>query len=333
MDNKDDKKPDETTDAAQDAPADALSRTPDDLDEEKAQTAADHPGPVEMTKKLSPVQRIFRHINPYFLGFILLLIIAGAVAVVMYLNSKKEAPVPNIATQTLTATALKQLANTDSSIGGSSQTLTIQGNAVINGQTLARGKLDVAGALQSSGGITAPTLTIAGNTTLGATQLQSLQVKGKTIVAGDTTLNTLNVAGSSTFGGVMTAGQITVSTLIMSGNAQLTVPNHIRFSGPTPSRSVNTSALGGGGSASISGSDTSGTVNISTGNAPSSGCIVTLTFHQSYSNNPHVIISPIDSGASKVQYYVSRSPSGFSVCASNNPPAHSTFAYDYFVTN
>lgn len=336
MDEDSNKKPDEkdvsgSTDTSQDAPSDALSRTPDDLDEEKSRTA-EH-APAETVRKLSPLQRLFRHINPYFLAFILLLIIAGAVVIVMYLNSKKEPPTPNIATQTLTADALKQLANTDATIGGSSQTLTIQGNAVINGQTLTRGKLDVAGTLQTSGGITAPTLNVASNTSLGPTQAQSLQVKGSATITGDTTLRNLNVGGTSTFSGAITAGKLTVSSLILSGNAQLTVPNHIRFDGPTPSRSINSSALGGGGSASISGSDTSGTVDIRTGNNPGTGCMVTLNFHTPYSNNPHVIISPIDSGASKVQYYVSRSRTSFSICSSGNTPSHQSFAYDYFVTN
>lgn len=317
------------------APADALSRTPDDLEAEEAKQVADTPTGASLDdpgqKKLSPIKRFFRKANVYFLIFILLMVIAAAVTIVNYLNSQKTTPPPAISSQGLTEQALKQLANTDASVGNTSQTLTIQGNAIIAGQTLMRGNLNVAGNIQAGGSLQAPNLTISGTANLGTTQANSLQVAGATAVQGSTTLRDLSVAGTSTFSGAMTASQITATQLTLSGNAILRVPNHISFAGPSPSRTVNASVLGSGGSASINGSDTSGTVNISTGGGTVAGCFAQITFNQPFASQPHVLITPVGAAAGQTQFYVNRSASGFSICTASSAPTNQTFAFDYFV--
>lgn len=319
----------------QQAPADALSRTPDELEQEQAeQTAAKSASETANApneKKISPIKRFFRKVNIYFLFFALIVAIAGVVAVVNYLNSQKVEPEPDIANQALTENALKQLANSDATVGGAAQTLTIQGNAVIAGQTLMRGNLNVAGNFQTGGSIQGPNLTISGTANLGQTQINTLQVAQNTSIQGSTTLRDLNVSGTSSFGGAMTASQITVTRLILSGNAVLQVPNHISFTGPTPNRNITSGVLGGGGSASINGSDTSGTVNINTGNNPTAGCFVQITFAQRFNGQPRVIISPVGTGAGQTQYYVNRTNTGFSICTAAPAPANQTFAFDYFV--
>jgi cytoskeletal protein CcmA (bactofilin family) len=319
------------------APTDALSRTPEDLEEEadKASNEIDAASSAEeaTAKKLSPIKRILRKVNVYLLIFILLVVVGGSIALVNFLNSQKTPVVPDVASQQLSADALKQLANTDATVGNSSQTLTIQGNAIITGQTLTRGNLNVAGNLQTGGSITAPSLTISGNANLGATQINSVQIAQSLAVQGATTLADINVAGTSSFSGAMTASQITVTRLILSGNAALTIPNHIAFTGPSPSRSVNTAVLGNGGTMSVNGSDTSGTININTGSNTVAGCFAKITFQQAYTNQPHVIVSPIGSGAGQTQFYVDRNNTGFSICTYNAPPPNQTFGYDFFITN
>ena len=317
----------------QQAPADALSRTPDDLQKEQAEQAAAAKETEEPVKKVSPIKKFFHKVNLYFLMFFLLIVVAGAITIVNYLNSQKASPEASINSQNLSQDALKQLANTDTSVGNTSQTLTIQGNAIIAGQTLMRGNLNVAGNFQSGGSIQSPSLTISGAANLGATQINSLQVATNTAVQGSTTLRDLNVAGSASFAGAVTASQITVSRLVLSGNAVLQVPNHLSFSGPTPHRSVDTAVLGRGGSASINGSDTTGTINISTGSGTTAGCFAQITFSQAFSGQPHVIISPVGLAAGQTQYYVTRNTTGFNLCASAPAPANQTLAFDYFVTN
>ncbi len=318
------------------APADALSRTPDDLQAEQTeQDAARTDAHVADTgeKKISPLKKFFRKVNLYFLIFLLLIIVAVAVTVVNYLNSTKEAPQATITPQGFTEDALKQLANTDASVGNTSQTLNIQGNAIVAGQTLMRGNLNVAGNLQTGGSIQGPSLTISGASNLGTAQINSLQVATNTAVQGTTTLRDLNVAGTSSFSGALTAGQVTTSRLILSGNAVLEIPNHISFTGPSPSRTINPGVLGSGGSASVNGSDTTGTININTGSGPSPGCFARINFQQAYSNQPHIIVSPVGSAAGQTQFYVDRNTTGFSICTSNAAPANQVFAFDYFVTN
>lgn len=321
------------------APADALSRTPDDLEEEAKQTAkassdagAPNSGdPGE--KKISPIKKLFRKINLYLLIFMLLLVVAGAVTIVNYLNSQKPPVTPDIASQTLTQDALKQLANTDATVGNTSQTLTIQGNAIIAGQSLLRGNLNVAGNIQSGGSIQGPSLTISGQTNLGATQINSLQVAQNAAIQGTTTMRDLNVSGATSFSGPVTASQITVSQLILSGNGTLQLPNHLSFSGPSPSRSfIGSGILGSGGSVSVNGSDTSGSINMSSGNNPNgSGCIVRLNFNKTFASQPRVIVGPINSAAGKMEFYVERNTTGFSLCTNNTPDANKVFSFDYFV--
>lgn len=323
------------TDSGQEVPSDALSRTPEDLETEQAEVAAANPAPTlsaePTVKKVSPLKQFFKKINLYILIFALLASVAGIVTIVTYLNSKKEIPEPSIATQNLTESALKQLANTDATVGDTGQTLTIQGNAIISGQTLTRGNLNVAGNFQAGGSIQGPNLTISGTANLGTTQINTLQVASNTAVQGTTTLRDLNVAGTSSFSGPITASQITTSRLVLSGNAVLQVPNHLSFTGPPPSRTINAGVLGSGGSASVDGSDTSGTVNINTGNNPSTGCFVQVNFAQRFSRQPKVIVSPIGAGAGLTQYYVNRTAAGFSICTASPAPANQVFAFDYFV--
>lgn len=325
---------DSDTNENQQAPADALSMTPEELEEEAEKSGQDDVKPEESEEKKLPfLKRIFRKVNVYFLIFIFIVVIAAVIAAVTYINSQKPPEEPDVSSQTLTTDALKQLANTDASVGNTSQTLTIQGNAIIAGQTLARGNINIAGNVQTGGSITTPDITVSGGANLGQTQINSLQVATTLAVQGGTTMSDLNVAGTSSFSGAMTAGQITVTRLILSGNAVLEIPNHISFTGSAPSRTINNSVLGTGGTMSVSGSDTSGSIKINTGSSTTAGCFGRLIFRQTYTNEPHVMISPIGIAASQTQYYVERDNTGFNICTANPAPANKSFGFDYFVTN
>jgi hypothetical protein len=319
----------------QEAPADALSKTPEELEDDAAQQAAANSTHVDqpIEKKVSPIKRFFRKVNVYFLIFILILVVGGAIAVVSFLNSQQPPVEPDVADQALTEEALRQLANTDASVGNTSQTLTIQGNAVIAGQTLMRGNLNIAGNLQTGGSIQGPSLTISGTSNLGTAQINDLQVAQNVAIQGSTTMRDMSVSGNSTFSGPMTASQITVTRLILSGNAQLQVPNHISFTGASPGFASNGGTLGNGGSASINGSDTSGSISINSGNNPSAGCFGRVTFNQAFTNPPKVTVGPIGNAAGRVGAYVERDRNGFSICGVNAAPGNQSFGFDYFVAN
>lgn len=318
-------------DHKQKTPVDALSRTPEDLAQAEADSAAELDAIDEPIKKVGPIRRFLRAINVYFLIFIIIVIVSIAFTVVNYLNANNDTPPPSIAEQELTEDALQQLANSDATVGNNSQTLTIKGNAIIDGQTLMRGNLNIAGNLQTGGSIQGPNLTISGTSNLGTAQINSLQVAQNLTNQGNVAINgSLSVAGTSSFSGAMTASRITVTDLILSGNASLQIPNHLRFTGPTPNRTPG-NALGNGGSVSIQGSDTSGTVNVNTGNSTQAGCFTNVTFSQGFTTSPRVIVSPVEYAAGLTDYYVTRSQSGFSICTSTPAPANSSFGFDYFI--
>lgn len=318
----------------QTAPEDALEKSNEELGTSAAsETATGADGTASAGKKAGGFKKLWKRFNVYLLLFMLLAVIGVAVTVVSYLNSKKAPKTPTIATQTLNADTLKQLANSDATVGDTGQTLTVQGNAIFSGQVLVRSNLNVAGTIQLGGTLSVPGLTVSGTTNLAATQINSLQVAtGSTFQGVGTFQNGVNVTGASSFDNI-TASQISVTKLIISGNGQLSVPNHIAFPGASPSRSTNTGVLGVGGSASVDGSDTAGTVNVNTGSSPTSGCFITITFNQKFVNNPHVIVSPVGAAAGQAEYYVNRSTTSFSLCSANAPPANQVFAYDYFVTD
>jgi cytoskeletal protein CcmA (bactofilin family) len=314
-------------------PQDALERTTEDL--QKAQ-----PDPVgpdgKPPKAPSGFKKLWRKINVYLLGFILIVIIAAAIAVVSYLNSQKTPKTPATATTTLTQDTLNKLANSDATVGDTGQTLTVNGNAVFSGSVLVRSDLNVAGTIKVGGPIQLADLTVSNSTNLNTAQINTLQVAQTSTFQGLVTLQTgINVAGSASFTGAVSVNNLTVTHLTMSGNAVLEVPNHISFTGASPGRqSIDFNALGNGGSASINGSDTTGTFNMHTGAGPTGGCYLTVTFNRPFTNTPHVIISPIGSAAGSMEYYVdNRTTTGFKLCSNNAPAANATFAFDYFITD
>jgi cytoskeletal protein CcmA (bactofilin family) len=284
---------------------------------------------VTETKKLPFFKRLMKGTNIYLLLFILLLVIAGAIATAVYLSSKKATD-NTVPTQTLSQDALKQLATSDVTVGQAKQTLNVQSNAVFAGKVLIRDSLEVAGTIQVGGSLNVPGITVSGNSIFEQIQInKGLSVAGDTSVQGQLTVaKNLTVGGGATFGGAVSAPQLNVNTLQLNGN--LTLTKHISAGGATPSRS-NGDALGSGGTTAVSGSDIAGSVNVNTGSGPNAGCFLTVNFTTKYNATPHVIVTPIGSAAANLAYYVNRSTSNFSICAANTPPSNASFGFDYFI--
>lgn len=319
----------------QDAPKEALSMTNEELGvtPESGSTEGNATPDGQPAKKLSPLKKFFKKFNVYLLLFGLVLAVAGVVATVSYLNSKKQPKQPDLGSQTLTQNDLKNLANSDATVGDTGQTLTVQGNAVFSGQVLVRSNLNVAGTIQLGGNFSVPDLTVSHTANLSDTQINSLQVAQGTTFQGLATFQKgMNVAGDSDFTGNVNFGQITVNKIIMSGISQLEIPNHLAFTGAPPGRVINAGVLGAGGTATINGNDNAGTININSGDNPVAGCFVKITFNRPFSSTPHVIISPVNAAAGLTQYYAIRDTKSFSVCTNNAATPNQVFAYDYFIT-
>jgi cytoskeletal protein CcmA (bactofilin family) len=266
----------------------------------------------------------------YMLVFFFLVALGAAALIVSVTWDRNSTN--NNKSSSLTDDQLAQLQGNTTIVGDSKQTLDIQSNTILEGQLLVRKDVEVAGSIKVGGGLALSSVTVGGQGNFG-----QLQINGILSVSGDTTFSgqvsvqqTLNVAGSASFGGNVSTAKLTTSNLQLNGDLQIN--RHIELGGSSPSRS-NGSALGSGGTVSVNGTDTGGTVTINTGGSPPAGCFVTVNFTNKFSSTPHVVISPSNSSAASLSYYTNRSSSGFSVCTTNTPASSRTYLFDYFVIN
>lgn len=282
-------------------------------------------------KKKKKGNGLFKRFSVYLLMFVLVILLAIMVTVGTYLRSKSKATT-KINTQTLTQSDLTQLGQSDVTVGDAKQVLNVQSNAVFAGQVLVRSDLQVAGKLQVGGSLSLTGITVSGDSVFDQIQVnKNLQVAGDAAVQGQLTVaKSIAVNGGGTFNGPLTAPSITVNTLQLNGD--ISFSHHITAGGVNPGRS-NGNALGGGGTSSVSGSDTAGSISINTGGNPSAGCFLAVTFASKYSSTPHVVASPVDSAAGGLAWYVTRTSSGFSICSNSAPPGNASFGFDYIVFN
>jgi hypothetical protein len=274
------------------------------------------------------LQVLFRRFNIYLLLFAFVIVAAVVILAIALVHSHTTSG--TIAGQTLDQSTLDQLANTDATVGDSKQVLNVQSSAIFAGQVLVRSNLEVAGTIQVGGSLALSGITVTGNSAFDQVQVnKDLTVAGTTALQGSLTVQkSLNVNGGGTFSGPVSATQLTATSLQLNGDFTLTP--HITFGGAIPSR-TNGSALGSGGTASVSGSDSAGSITINTGNSPSAGCFVTINFTQKFNATPHVIVTPVGSSAGGLGYYVNRSTSNFSVCTTTAAAGGQTFGFDYLV--
>lgn len=281
---------------------------------------------LKLTKNNSFYKRTLSKITQkssiYLPIFIVLIIIVIIITAIDY--SKTTQTKPTIAEQTLTPQALSRLANNNQTVGNSNQVLTVQSSSIFNDQVLMRSNLQVAGNLNAT------SVSASGNSLFGQLQInKNLSVGGNANIQGALTIqNNISVNGGGTFAGVLSAPQITVGALQLNGD--LTLTHNFYASGSIPGQSTGGS-VGAGGTSSLNGSDTAGTITINTGSGPSVGCYVSVTFVTPFSSTPHILITPVGSTSANLLYYVNRSTSSFSLCSDNSPSAGQTYTFDYFV--
>lgn len=310
----------------------ALETSPDEPQptpsDEKPKSGANAPAQMPKSSKNSLLGRVknFRYL--YFVIYgLLLLLIAGLT--LTSLRSKPSTPT-GTKTASLTANQLAQLEASTTVVGDSKQTLDIQGNSIFEGQVLARNDLSVAGGLKVGGALSLPTLSVGGQGSFG-----QLQVSGTASVTGDTTLSgqltvqkSLTVAGSGSFSGSLSAASLNVGSLQFNGD--IVISRHLALTGAVPTK-VDGTAIGSGGTTSVNGTDTAGTITINTGNSPPAGNLITVNFATAFKSTPHVVVTPVGSAAAGLNYYVSRSTTNFTIATTNAPPGGSSFSFDYIV--
>jgi hypothetical protein len=266
--------------------------------------------------------------NIYLLGFVLMILIAGLVSFVSYQKSKQnEKNEASVTTEPLSQEALDKLRQTDVKVGDPKQILSVESNAIFAGKVLIRDSLEVAGQIKVGGPLNLPGISVSGSSTFDQVQMNNVQVSGSAIVQGQLSVqNNVAVSGSLTVGGTLSAGRLNIETLQINQDVQFS--RHIDAGGGTPGK-VDGSALGAGGTSSVSGTDTAGTININTGGGTSPGCFVTISFAQRFNAVPHIVITPVGAAAAGINYYINRSQTSFSVCTTNAAPGGQNFAFDY----
>lgn len=278
-------------------------------------------------KKPGLVQRLRSSTNIYLVVFVLLILTAGGVIYVTVRSARPSTKTTSAGS--LTDQQLAALKGNTTLVGDAKQTLDVQSNTIFEGQVLLRSDLNVAGTIKVGGGLSLSSITVGGAANFG-----QLGVNGGLNVGGDTTLQgqltvqkNLSVGGSASFGN-LSVSQLTVTSLSLKND--LVLSKHITTAGGNPGRN-NGTALGGGGTASVSGSDTAGSVTINTGSSPPAGCFITVNFSQRFNSTPHVVITPVNSATAQLKYYVNRSTTDFSVCSAGTPSAATNYQFDYVV--
>ena len=275
--------------------------------------------------------------NPYLWG--MLVVLAATGGVVWFVDQDRE-EVTNITGQDFTSSSLDeegfaQLAQEQAEIDSTNQTLNVQANSVFDGTMLVRSSLEVQGQLRVGEELTLNDLTVAGQGTIndldvandfnvqGAAQLNETTIQDSLSVE-----DALNVAGGGTFGGSLTAQSIEAGSLSFSGD--LSMSGRI-ITGGEQTSSTTTANIGGGGTASVDGNDTAGTVNINTGNSPSDGILVNIDFGTNYNAVPRVNITPVGNSSGSIDWYIERTTSGFSIGSNSTPSGGANYSFDYFI--
>jgi cytoskeletal protein CcmA (bactofilin family) len=286
--------------------------------------------PKPEPKKPGGLKQKLKKFNLYLLLFIFILVIGGLIITIAYFQSQKASTAASVKTQQLTENTLNELSTSDATVGNANEVLNVESSAVFAGQVLVRQDLQVAGNLEIGGTVALTNLAVTGTTALAQAAIsKDLAVSGNTAIQGSLTVaQSLQINGTGSFSGDLTAPQITTNNLQLNGDLILT--HHITAGGPTPGRSTGP-ALGSGGTATVGGSDTSGSITINTGSSPVAGCFITVNFATPFNATPHVLVTPVGSAAGGLSYYVNRTTTQFSVCDATPPPAGSSFGFDYLV--
>lgn len=319
------------------------------------------------------LKALLSKVNIYLILFIFVIVLACAVYAVLYFMNKREQDI-KLETATITEQTLENLKTADAVVGDPQQILNIESHTVINGKVIMKDTLDVAGALKVGGTLSIPSLGVAGEASFGSLQTNDFSAGGNAAIGGIldavgdiTGGGRLSVSGDITGGGNLSAsgngtlgGNLDVSGAANIGGrldvgGQATIGGNLQVNGTVSAQGINFdtisitrinitgnrpginvgSAAGGGGTASISGTDTAGTITVNTGGGTHSGVLATINFTGSFnSSNPHVVATPNSAACANIGYYITNvSANNFSLATSTTPPTGSTCKFNYIVIN
>ena len=272
--------------------------------------------------------------------FVGAIVAAGAIfGIYAYLNRAQTTPETAPKVANLDTTNLDNLSKffEGNSAGSASQILTVSSSSLFKNRVGIDSDLKVVGGLQTSGTTALADLTVDKVSTLGVTNIRGALVAAGPVSfqspaqfgAGATFNGNLATTGNGTFGGSLSAGNLNVRDISVAGTFNLA--GHISISGQAASAAPGVGAVTGA-SASVDGNDSAGTVTINTGSGTSAGNnLVTVNFRTPYPRAPKVVITPIGSEAGKLDYYITKTASGFTIGTADIPGAGRGFSFDYWV--
>ena len=137
------------------------------------------------------------------------------------------------------------------------------------------------------------------------------------------TINDLNVSGLTTLNNLTVTGVARVHNLEISG--------HIVTTGGQPTAQA-AIAAGVSATVTVSGTDTTGTITITTGSAPVAGEMAKLSFSELYSKAPRVVLSPSNEAAASARFFKGATTAElFGLNFQAAPDANTTYVFDYFI--
>lgn len=141
-------------------------------------------------------------------------------------------------------------------------------------------------------------------------------------------------AQAATFGSLNVSGTATIENLTVTGLAtvhNLAVGGHIITTGGQPTDEPQV-AVGRGASVSVDGTDTLGTITITTGSDPKAGEMTRIIFSEVYGKAPRVVLSASNDNAAGMRFYKGvTTPDGFMLNFKDAPQANTTYTIDYFI--
>ena len=131
------------------------------------------------------------------------------------------------------------------------------------------------------------------------------------------------------------ADSATIGTLTVTSSAEfksdITIDGHIITAGGQPTSQAQ-AAAGGSAYVAVDGTDTTGTITITTGSSPTSGDLAKIIFSKTYGHSPHIVLSASNDKAAGLRFFKGNtSTTDFMFNALDTPQANTTYTFDYFI--
>lgn len=284
-----------------------------------------------------------------FMGLVVIVaIIALNVGVVLFIMRGQSTAAEKAKSEvTLSSETLNSLGVNKTAVGNEGAKLTIGPDSTFSGTVTIGKNVSIGGDLQLNSKFSTTQANIAnlqaGESSLGKVTVngdvsadslllrKDLTVPGTSRLNGPVTMaqlltvnNNVNITGSLAVGGSLSVHNFQASSL--TSDTTLTIGGHVVTRGGTPGIAAG-NGLGQSGTATISGSDTSGGISLGVGVGSSGGLLCSVSFSMKYASTPHVVVTPV---GRNMNLYINRNAEGFQVYADGAVPAGG-YAIDYIV--